>query len=63
MDLLRKPRLKIPIVIFPRSHSNGLLTDNTNSEVCHPRCVCKTNSEVNSARKHKYNYMLDDGIY
>jgi len=34
-----------------------------NSEVCHPRCVSKTNSEVNSVRKHNYNCMLDDGIY
>jgi len=29
MDLLRKPRLEIRIVIFRRSYSNGLHTDNT----------------------------------
>jgi len=34
-----------------------------NSEVCHPRCVWKSNSEVNSVRKHNYNCMLDDGIH
>jgi hypothetical protein len=28
MDLLRKPHLAVRIVIFPRSHSNGLHTDN-----------------------------------
>jgi len=33
------------------------------SEVCHPRCVWKINSEVNSVRKHNYNCTLDDGIY
>ena len=33
------------------------------SEVCHPRCVWRTKSEVNSVRKHNYNCMLDDGIY
>jgi len=33
------------------------------SEMCQLRCVWKTNSEVNSVRKHNYNCMLDDGIY
>jgi len=33
------------------------------SEVCHPRCVLKTNGKVNSIRKHNYNCMLDGGIY
>ena len=34
-----------------------------NFEVCHPRCVLKTNGKVNSVRKHKCNCMLDDSIY
>ena len=34
-----------------------------NAEMCHPRCVRKINSEVNSVRKHNYNCKLDDGIY
>ena len=33
------------------------------SNVCHPRCVLKTNCKVNSVRKRNYNCMLDDGIY
>jgi len=38
-------------------------THGYDSEVCHPRCVLKTNSEVNSVGKHNYNCMLDYGIY
>jgi len=40
---------------------NGMII--TDSEVCHTRCVLKTNGKVNSVRKHDYNCMLDDGIY
>ena len=55
-----------------QEHNNGWLVPDAvgivicapdDAEVCHPRCVWKTNSEVNSIRKHNYNCMLDDGIY
>ena len=40
--------------------SSHLTISKHNSKVCHPRCVWKANGELISARKHNYNYILDD---
>ena len=52
-----------PLNSLPLLWKGKKCTDIQTSEVCQPRCVWKTNSEVSSVRKHNYNCMLDDGIY